>query len=437
MDSAAHYLVAVIRRVSHPLYPLDGQRYAFGRGSAARPLRIFIDTQTCTDASSLEILEGFSHHEQVEVISSDGTTPIRVTVSPFDPANSSARVIMEFSDGRRVHSAILGPDYPRIARECAQPGEEAETERALFFAIAARENGADALATESRLLLDGPFPPGVIVGANPMLPGEAVALLGLFLRVREDFTLAMGDSWSVKWDRSMFYWVLMRELLSSGWRWFSAIVANAAGGRDDEFLLTAQSALERVERALRARDRMHERLQLPPSRDSVADALFYFDAALLMLGGAFDGLARVTDRVHGLGGRRGAVGWTKDSWAKRLAGSNNELAELMSPGKPCRDARELVAILRNTIHSQALRTVSWRSDGRPDELVVVPSDIEAELLGIVSRLGSPSGFGLERRRDGRVYIRPGTYLEVILPVVADSLNAIMDATPVERLASQR
>jgi hypothetical protein len=113
---------------------------------------------------------------------------------------------------------------------------------------------------------------------------EAVALLGLFLRVREDFTLDLGQGYRQRTDRSGFYFVLMRDLTPSGWRWFSGCVAHSHHTGADRLMLTAQSALERIERSLRARDRLHEKLQLPASRDLSIEAMFYFDVALLMLG---------------------------------------------------------------------------------------------------------------------------------------------------------
>ena|SRR5437899_1592968 len=249
---------SVIRRMVQPRLARHGQKFAFARGDSARPLRIFLDTSTITDADSLQVLLGFAHHEQVEVVSPDGEAPIRITIHPFDPAIQQALVDIQFPDGRGSRSGVWGPDYQRIAKQFAPAGEEAEAERALYFALAAEENGADAVATESPLLLDGAFPANVIASANAMPPKDSVALLGLFLRVREDFAFEMGEGWREAFDRGLFYFVLMRELLPSGWRWFSGIVANSVSTQDDELLFTAQSAMERVERALRARDRIRE-----------------------------------------------------------------------------------------------------------------------------------------------------------------------------------
>jgi len=178
---------------------------------------------------------------------------------------------------------------------------------------------------------------------------------------------------------------------------------------------------------------MHEKLQIPPSRDAATEAIFYFDVTLMMLGGAFDGLARVAHAVHQLSGSPRSASWGSTRWIAKLLAANESLGSLMSAKQPSCDARQLVAILRNTIHSQALRTITHQSGGTRDELVVVPREIEQELEEVLGRLGGASVFGVERRSDGRLYIRPGAYIEVALPLVAAALNSIMDATPVEQL----
>jgi hypothetical protein len=192
--------------------------------------------------------------------------------------------------------------------------------------------------------------------------------------------------------------------------------------------------MERLERSLRARDRLHEKLQLPPSRDLSDEAIFYLDVALFMLGGAFDGLAQVAHMVHGLGGSQRWVGWGSQSWIRRLGAANQQLEQLMSWGQPHRDARELVAILRNAIHQEGLRTIMWQTGGTRTARVMIPSGIDADLEAVLARIGPAGDYGVGRQRDGRLYIDPGVYLEKILRPVLASINAIMDATQVETLS---
>lgn len=431
--TARGYGAQMIPRITEPRSIRRDKRLAFGRGDHARPLRIVIDSATVSPSEALNILLGFAHHKHVEVVSTGSEAPVTMTIGTYEPKHQFAPVEIRFPGGAVTRTGVYGPDYPRVAREHAQPGQEAEAERAMFVAMAAQENGGDALVTTSESVLRD-LPRSIVGASNPMSAEEAVALLGLFLRVREDFVFEMGESWSGSFDRSLFYLVLTRELIPSGWRWFSAVGQHASQTGNDGLLLLAQSALERIERSLRARDRLHEKLQLPPSRDAATEAIFYFDVALLMLGGALDGTARVAHYVSQLPKSARSASWASKSWMKRLAHVNPTLAALMTEKQPHRDARELVAVLRNTIHSEALRSITFKSGGTRDELVVVPADIEREMEDVLARLGGAAAFGVTRGADNRLYIEPGVYIEAALPHVARALNAIMDSTPIEQLA---
>ncbi len=220
----------------------------------------------------------------------------------------------------------------------------------------------------------------------------------------------------------MFYWVLVRDLTPAGWRWFSACVASDTHTGDDALTSIGESVFERSERSFRVRDRMHEKLQLPPSLDAATEAVFYFDVALFMLGGAFDGIAKVAHVAHGLGGAQDRrVGWS-EKWLKKLARTNESLAQMMAWGQPHRDAREMIAVLRNAIHQEILRTSTWVSRGDRSERVVVPRSIERTLEEIVGRAGTRDEFGLSRQVDGRLYIDPGIYLEAVLPRAFDAIS---------------
>ena len=421
----------MIPRTKQTRFHRHDKTQAFARGDEARALRIYIDSATTPDSDALQVLLDFAAHEQVEVVTTDGRSPIDLTIGAYDQHHHYTSVEINFPDGRRMHTGVPGPDIQGIGREFL-PGDPDEGERQAVLAVIADEQGSDALVTESDLLLNA-LPRNIVEGANPMTPETAVALLGLFLRVREDFVFYVSQGGRMKFDRGLFYWVLMRELLPSAWRWFSACVSSSTNTKDDTILLVAQSALERTERALRARDRMHERLQLTPNRDSVTEAIFYFDVTLLMLGGAFDGLARVAHITHSLKGSPRSASWGSKEWLKKLGNANKPLADAMQPEQPFRDARELVAALRNTIHSMSLRTVTHQALGRRDELVLVPSDIAPDLEAVVNRLRTADEFGVTREADQRLYIRPGTYVEVALPIVAEALNGVMDLTPVAQL----
>jgi hypothetical protein len=154
-----------------------------------------------------------------------------------------------------------------------------------------------------------------------------------------------------------------------------------------------------------------------------------------MLGGAFDATARVAHHVGGLTTSPRSASWANDDWRGKLASRRGPLASLMAPGQPARDARELVAVLRNTIHSQAMRIVGYQPSGGPhEELVVVPRSLEAEFEKLVQRQPTAAAFAIDRLPSGHLYLDPGSYVEALFPRALDALNQIMDETPIEDLA---
>jgi hypothetical protein len=91
----------------------------------------------------------------------------------------------------------------------------------------------------------------------PRGPAAAIASLGLFLRLRGDFHISRH----LTLDRGMFYEFAARELLPEAWRCVSACRAAGQTVGRDSFWILARAVVERMERALRARDRPHEQFQ--------------------------------------------------------------------------------------------------------------------------------------------------------------------------------
>jgi len=417
----------VIRRVTHaPNRRVE--KLAFG-AEDLRPLRIIVDGETVPDGPELEVLLGFGHHPHVEVIGTDDRFPIRVEVGDFDAKMGGCPWNLKFEDGRRSMSAVFGDRAAQLGRRSADPGQEDRAAFAAVLAAGARAHDCDALATTDPMLLAFPYP-NFIEGVNPMTPRDTLALLGLFLRVREDFPIYFDDGFQLNFGRSLFYDMLVREYVPASWRWFAGAAVHARHVSDDSFRLTAQSALERLERALRARDRMHVDLQRRASRETATDALFYFDVGLLMLGGAFDSLARVADRALGLCTPPAQISWG-NSWPRKLKGTT--LGSTMRKSTPHGDAWRLVALLRNTIHYAIFETVTWQTGGLRDERAAVPDDVAAEVEEVVIRLGGLDQFGMRRELD-TLFVEPGVCFEALLPRAFAAIDAIMAATPIEDLA---
>ena len=180
---------------------------------------------------------------------------------------------------------------------------------------------------------------------------------------------------------------------------------------------------------------LQEQTRIPTTNETNDVALFYFDVVLLMLAASFDVVARVAHRVYELPVEAHWPNWRTKWRSKTLARADSDLAQLMASGEPARDALEMVALPRNSIHAAALRGVTFRRRGRLQETrVEVPRSIEERLFTSAERLADADEWGFHA--SGRsTYIEPGQYVESVLVQSAGALNDLMMATRVERLGA--
>lgn len=423
--------MSAMRRVLTPDAPFDGGT-AFDGG---RPLRIVLD-DALGSGEAEALLRGFARHEHIEIFAK-GDQQDGIPLIVQDDLDEHQNLHYEVRRPTRltrggVHYA---GQYRRIAVQMVEEGGAANAEdtyREQILAQLARNLGADALVTRSEFILDK-APRGLMERANPMRPNEALALMGLYLRLRGDFTVYMADGITQETSRGGWYWVLTRDMLRAGWDWFGACVRTSSASGDDTAMLLGQSTLQRFDRALRARDHVLQQFHLPPTNDTSDEALFYLDVVLLMLNGAFDAAARVTHIVYAL---TGGVSWRWEDWRDKLCAADAAFVTLLADESQVRDAIDLVALLRNTVHGEALRGIAYEEHGKPrtrENLVLLPAKGRARLLGAVARRGGDERWGIRPLWGDEVGVEADTFLEALIPTVADALNDLMTATDVERL----
>ena len=254
-------------------------------------------------------------------------------------------------------------------------------------------------------------------------------------------------AWSLAWHRvhctRKSRWgardaLLAGDLLPASRRW----LATCAGGGPWESspLKLAESVLIRIERALYARDRVHEHLLVPQTLQSNDETLFYLDAFLYSLAGAFDAIGRVVHAACGIADSPRRANWRdkrrKENWMEKLAQKCQPIADIMAPEKPHRDALELVFLLRNLVHAEGLSSVAtieapYRLEVRHD--LLLPPDDTPFLVSVLNRLGGLAAWRAEQIDNTRYAIDVRTYVEAILPRTLAAMGAIMDLTPVENL----
>jgi hypothetical protein len=357
--------------------PFGEERSAFARGSKERKLRIVVDRATVPEEDTLELLLGLGHHPLIELLSTRAEGFGHLDIGPIDQQEDLAPTVLWQPNGARTLMAVRpAHTYQALAeryqRDHQDLGDQDEILRVLLLASASRDRGADALVTSSRVLLDPAVRGPVARDSNAMPVEAALALTGLYLRARDDFTLRQLKGGRQALNRGMFYWVLARELLPSAWRsTFAAWQHEEATGDGSVFQLFS-SAMIRLDRALRARDRLHQQMKLEQNNDTADEALFALDTFLMFLVGAFDAIGRAAHLTYGLeSSRLHEVSWRRPWRTRKLAPVAAALAQLMNNGTPACDTLDVLALLRNTIHGEALMTVAARHSSRRLQNVVL------------------------------------------------------------------
>jgi hypothetical protein len=426
-----------------------------------RSLVVLVDGNPPGDPGSgeaVELLAGLLSHESV----------VRLRYSDAGPPPGAERPsgsFEEFVPGWvLVHDAAPEPDHVRItwsppsgdtvhhgglsgnAADVAAEDDRTDAYADLGPADAARRRRDDAVvamiadAVHADLLITRrPYlhavgwdlPRKVLVAT----PEQALPMVSLYLRTQGAFITyrsADGTATSLM-DEGLFFWTATRDLLPAGWRWLAACAQHR--GHDESLIYLAQSAFQRVQRALQARDMALRALNRLQNNNTAEAALAQLDVVMLSLMAAADVLARVAHRVLGLVGGEYSAGWQRGRWTAQLDEAAPELAELVSEGRDGRHVMTLLSKLRNSIHGAALDALAVGSTTarRESTLVGLPDGDVEELVAAVEALGGPQRFGIAEVLPSRLHADPAVLLDALFVDAVRLLNKLMVATPVERL----
>jgi hypothetical protein len=432
----------VIPHVELPRRRLSGEeRSAFARGSKERKLRIVIDRATVPEQEALDLLIGLGHHPSIELLSTRAEGVAHLDIGPIHQHKDKAPAVIRRPDGSRTHLAVWPPHTSEAfaeqsLRDHPDLGDTDEILRVLLLASASRDRGADALVTASPVLIDPALRGPMARDSNAMPVEAALALVGLYLRARDDFTLRRMPGLRETFDRGLFYWVLARELLPNAWRSTSAGGQHKQATGDDRVFQLFISAITRLDRALRSRDRLHHQMKLEQNNDTADEALFALDTFLVFLVAAFDAVGRAAHLTYGLDPTRlHEVSWRRSWRTRQLAPVAANLAQLMDDGTATRDALDLVALLRNTVHGEALRTVAAKYSSRPSQnVLLLPRDQERQLLAIIDRRGGNNAWGIRKLPSFGVSMQMDVFVESVFPMAINALDTLIGGIEVERMA---
>lgn len=342
------------------------------------------------------------------------------------------------------HGAVVG-NAAEIARSDSRaksyrqfpPKEAADKRKADALAVRVAEIiGADIFVTRRPYVRESKWARNS--GITVCDVDECLALVGLYLRSQYDHVewRSPDGTGTCRMNRGVFFWVGTRELLPSAWRWFYACLQHSFGIGDDALSYLGGSVLQRVQRALQARDDVHRALNQPQDNDTADAALASLDTVLLLLMGALDAAAQVAHTVLAMDpDELYTAAWHRKNWQRKLKKVRPKLAALVTNDSPGQHVLTILGHLRNSVHGSALQALSFRKGVEPlQTLLGLPKAEVAEIRAAMRALGGEKLWGVSHVLPDRPHVDPGTLLERLFPLVLELINGLMDETPVENLS---
>ncbi|XYH95475.1 hypothetical protein ACMHYB_47990 [Sorangium sp. So ce1128] len=182
---------------------------------------MFIDADSCAAADDLiETLRGFGANPYTEL------EDVHLSQIKFDD-DGSAQLVRTKKDSETTHS--LRPARANLSAirnwgTSLDLEQDPYIDSRMVLAMIAEQIGCDALATTSRQLLETAAK--FYSRSNTMSPADAIATIGLHLRLREDFVYKQSTVVRVETNSADYYSMMSHGLLPALWRWFALCPKN-------------------------------------------------------------------------------------------------------------------------------------------------------------------------------------------------------------------
>lgn len=431
----------------------------FMRGEKERPLRLTFHTSALgdlspADAESLEVLYELSHLPEIEALQTGQGDFSHIEIGEFDVNAEYVPVSIKRKDGITSTGIWFPKQWLNISKQLLEVATSGslEVDTTLEDILVARAHcqcNQDILITDSVRLLKNRFH-NFLRDANPCTPSEAISIVGLYLRLRGNYTLMKTEKAHITTNRSQFYWTLAREKLHDMSRYIH-FCSHSKKIRNDDIDDMAFSVPIRCARALEALDSIAEQFYISATYDSKDKMLYHFDYLTLLLSGALDAQARIAYRVYKIAepkSERYSSFRRKDFRESLKSCGAQKLSQLVSDNY-VDDLMTLLYELRNTIHAAALPIPQDQSEQHPEiSFLTIPnnqSTLANRIWECAGKCGSTDEWGLTRReytlmQQGKepearndVLLEPYTYASTLVSKIFDVINKIAVATEVERL----
>ena len=409
----------------------------FACGQAGRPLRIVIDDLTAPDCAATRLLYAFDGRSGAEVYGIAPERASRVVIGePDERGVIPVEYVLPGGAGRRMavmsSNDWISASARTTAEEFGVPIQEAT--RSLTLAAACSRHEIDVLVNASPALAL-PYWRNLAEKAHAGGPEAAAALLGLYLRAHNDYTIDVEGRHATFLEDRRFYPAAAVAALPSYLTWLGDAVATWRTHSDPRPFALVKGLRVRLGRALRARDYFNVRVRSPRPDDMWEEALFFFEGLLLSLNGALDAAARFCHLNYGLRGSPRSANWSREEWREQLLSAAPELEHVLDPAGRLVACRTLVSVLRNYIHGEALSQELHHGDLEgPTTMdygmgaVAVAAGDGSRLLEAGANLGGAEAWGLDEQFNHDVLVLPAPFLQRVGPMVLRVLDQLMVAS---------
>lgn len=421
---------------------IDGLPSPFMRGKGERQLRVTIHSDNLVEISgdelaALETLREFGHLSEVRILEfAPGNFPHIEIGSPDLKGNHIPVQILSDNVLQLLTSVPFPQQWPTIAarlvgRATTDHPDTKAMQDLLILSQAHVSCRGDIFVTLSPLLMQHRNKTW-LREANIRTPLEAAKIAGLFLRSHDIYTIEAGPKFKRNTDRGMFYWVLARHRLPGMWPYFSACL-KAEKIRGDDIGQLGQSILVRSVRALEARDAIGVQFYIPQNNNTQDQMMYHFDYLTLVLAGALDAQAMVTNRAFKVMNKERYATFRLFDFREKLKQKiSPELCEILSD-KRFNNLLTLLYEPRNTIHRAALQSITFQDGSKPlQTLVQIPQPTGQALWTAAEQFGGAEKWGLVGQF-GDVLIEPYSYAFTLVEECLKLIDAIATATDIKSL----
>jgi hypothetical protein len=301
--------------------------------------------------------------------------------------------------------------------------------------------------------------------ANIVSPEESLAVVGLYLRWRNQPVIVGGASLS--WHPTSMRHSAAFIAMPAFQRWNQAGRTWCDTNGDLTLESLNQACLTRISRAFKFRDNVFG-LSSTMAEYEPEEMLCELDSLLYTLVGAFDVAARIVDHMLGLNSNSWTIGWQKtksQGWQHKLKTPAAEaLFNYTKHDSEMQRTSQVLRWLRNSVHNEALDLI--RDDGA--YMVKIPADTQGELRSFLQaghlgwsadalgvRVQPPTGAtatkwlsgtghhsvtvrraGAPKPADplaGRLVLDVRRFVNKVFPATLAALDDIMQLTPLEKV----